>query len=307
MDFAQPIAPGGYVWWYVDALSDDGKHGLTFIAFIGSVFSPYYAFARKRGAGDPENHCALNVALYGPRGKRWAMTERGRAGLYRDVATLAIGPSDLSWDGTALTFRIDEVTVPLPSRIRGTVRLYPSNLTNYTAMLDAEGLHRWSPLAPSSRIEVELQQPALQWNGSAYLDSNCGDGPLEDTFASWNWSRAGLRNGAAVLYDVARCGGERQALALRFDHAGAVEEMTQPPPVELRKTFWRMPRTTRADAGAASIVKTLEDAPFYSRSILATCLQGEMAVAVHESLSLDRFTSLPVQLMLPFRMPRRRK
>ena len=31
---------GGYVWWYVDALSDDGLHGLTMIAFIGSVFSP---------------------------------------------------------------------------------------------------------------------------------------------------------------------------------------------------------------------------------------------------------------------------
>ena len=43
----------GYVWWYVDALSDDGRHGLTLIAFIGSVFSPYYALARRRGAGDP--------------------------------------------------------------------------------------------------------------------------------------------------------------------------------------------------------------------------------------------------------------
>ncbi len=35
---------GGYAWWYVDALSDDGRHGLTLIAFIGSVFSPYYAW-----------------------------------------------------------------------------------------------------------------------------------------------------------------------------------------------------------------------------------------------------------------------
>jgi hypothetical protein len=36
---------GGYIWWYVDALSDDGVHGLTMIAFIGSVFSPYYAWS----------------------------------------------------------------------------------------------------------------------------------------------------------------------------------------------------------------------------------------------------------------------
>ena len=71
----------GYAWWYVDALSDDGRHGLTLIAFIGSVFSPYYALARRRGRGDPQHHCALNVALYGAGGRGWAMTERGRGSL----------------------------------------------------------------------------------------------------------------------------------------------------------------------------------------------------------------------------------
>ena len=38
--FDAPVPPGGYAWWYVDALSDDGRHGLTVIAFVGSVFSP---------------------------------------------------------------------------------------------------------------------------------------------------------------------------------------------------------------------------------------------------------------------------
>ena len=40
--FDAPVPAGGYSWWYVDALSDDGRHGLTIIAFLGSVFSPYY-------------------------------------------------------------------------------------------------------------------------------------------------------------------------------------------------------------------------------------------------------------------------
>ena len=65
--FDRPVPPGGYVWWYVDALSDDGRHGLTLIAFIGSVFSPYYAWRAAR-RGDPLDHCALNVALYGAAG-----------------------------------------------------------------------------------------------------------------------------------------------------------------------------------------------------------------------------------------------
>ena len=75
------FAENGYAWWYVDALSDDGAHALTIIAFIGSVFSPYYAWARQRGRGDPENHVAVNVALYGTPGK-WGddRTRAWRAG-----------------------------------------------------------------------------------------------------------------------------------------------------------------------------------------------------------------------------------
>mgnify|MGYP000665064969 CR=1 FL=1 len=49
--FDAPVPPGGYSWWYVDALSDDGQHGITIIAFIGTVFSPWYAWARRGGGG----------------------------------------------------------------------------------------------------------------------------------------------------------------------------------------------------------------------------------------------------------------
>ncbi|HTW27289.1 MAG TPA: carotenoid 1,2-hydratase, partial [Acetobacteraceae bacterium] len=69
------MPPDGYAWWYVDAISDDRCHGLTVIAFIGSVFSPYYAWARRRGAADPHAYCAVNVLLHGP-ARRWTMTER---------------------------------------------------------------------------------------------------------------------------------------------------------------------------------------------------------------------------------------
>jgi carotenoid 1,2-hydratase len=46
--FNQVVPHGGYLWWYVDAISDDGIHGITIIAFVGSVFSPYYAWANQK-------------------------------------------------------------------------------------------------------------------------------------------------------------------------------------------------------------------------------------------------------------------
>ena len=77
----------GYAWWYLDALSEDGEHGLTIIVFLGSVFSPYYAIARRQGPADPMNHCCINVALYG-RPARFAMTDRPERAITRDTTSI---------------------------------------------------------------------------------------------------------------------------------------------------------------------------------------------------------------------------
>jgi carotenoid 1,2-hydratase len=315
--FDLPVAPGGYAWWYLDALSDDGKHGLTVIAFVGSVFSPYYAAARRRaktpvpGLANPLNHCALNVALYATSGGNgptaWTMTERAAQAVQRSARTLRIGPSALEWDGTSLAVHIDEVTVPWPSRLRGSVRLYPLATLEANHSLDATGRHIWSPIAPCARVDVQLAEPRLCWRGTAYLDSNRGERPLEQDFSHWEWSRAVLTDQrCAVLYDVTRSDGSPLSLALEFGAPGGTRPFAAPPHVALPATRWQLPRRTRSDNPVATRVEqTLEDGPFYARSLLQTRLLGEQAQAVHESLSLRRWAQPVVQLMLPFRMPRR--
>ncbi|NEU11069.1 carotenoid 1,2-hydratase [Methylobacterium sp. BTF04] len=284
-------------------MSADGTQGLTIIAFIGSVFSPYYAWDPAR---DPFDHCAVNVVLYGARANRFCMTERGRGSLSRDADHIAIGPSALDWDGTTLTIRLDEVTAPIPSRVRGTIRLRPEGITAETFTLDAAGGHRWWPMAPSSPVEVELQEPGLSWRGTAYFDTNHGDTSLEAAFGDWTWCRADLKRGSAILYDVNRQDGTAQNLSLRFAPDGTRLEIAPPRRAALPATrLWRMPRTTRSDDGQSSIVRTFEDTPFYARSLLASTLCGEAVRPVHESLSLTRFSNPLVRLMLPFRMPRR--
>jgi carotenoid 1,2-hydratase len=304
--FDCPVPSGGYVWWYIDALSDDGRHGLTLIAFVGSVFSPYYAWARRNGTPDPGNHCALNVALYGPRAARWSMTERGARQVSRAPTRLALGRSALTLSGSALDISIDEICAPLPRRLKGTVRLIPSALGHRSFPLDPAGRHLWTPVAPSARVELRLTEPSLNWSGSGYCDSNAGAEPVENAFREWTWSRASPPGSTVVLYDVAPRSSAPAGLALRFG-ADAVGHAIEPPPaVRLPTTGWRIARQTRVDAGhAARVVETFEDAPFYSRSLLQTHLLGSPAPAIHESLDLDRFRSTWVQCLLPFRMPRR--
>jgi len=286
-------------------LSEDKTQGLTLIAFVGSVFSPYYAWARRRGPADPCNHSAFNVALYGAKHARWSMTERGAAKLARSENTLQIGPSQMHWDGSSVNIQLDEICAPLPRRIRGSIRVTPTVLRGHRFLLGGSGRHSWCPFAPCARIEVTLSDPDLRWTGEAYLDGNFGEEPLEDAFESWNWSRASLPDRTVVLYDYQEREAPARSLALQFDHAGNVQEIVPPPLLPLRTTRWGVARQTRADQGSkVSIRQSLEDGPFYGRSLLDTNLLGSPVSAFHENISLDRFRSRWVQCLLPFRMPR---
>jgi carotenoid 1,2-hydratase len=287
-------------------VSDDGRHALVVIAFIGSVFSPYYAWARRRRAADPLDHSALNVALYSAGARRWALTERGHDAVTRSRSNLAIGRSVIFWDGDALAVEFDEIAVPIPRRLRGRLRLSPEALGQRAFALDREERHWWRPLAPYARVEVTLEKPALRWRGSGYLDWNAGAAPLETAFAGWQWSRAEHPRGTLIFYDVTPRNGEPLSLAMRFERGGGSEQLPSLPALPLPRTRWRLTRSTHGDVGhPARIVRGLEDTPFYARSVIGARIFSEKVAAIHESLSLDRFRTPWVRLLLPFRMPRR--
>ncbi len=242
------------------------------------------------------------MALYGRQGARWAMTERGRDQVQRDAATLQIGPSVLRWVGDRLHIEVNEVAAPWPSRIRGTVTVHAPRRFHHPVQLAPQ--HRWCPIAPAARVEVDLG--GRRWAGPGYLDSNQGDAPLEQAFQRWDWSRARLADGrSAVFYDVDRVGAPPLQLGLRFDPDGGVHTVEPPPAAALPRSLWRVARGARSDAGSSpQVLQTLTDAPFYARSLVDAHWLGERVTAVHESLSLKRFDSAWVQAMLPFRMPR---
>ncbi len=236
------------------------------------------------------------------------MTERGSARVQRSAEQLVIGPSQLKWTGGHLQIDLDEISVPVPQRVRGMVRVYPDALCTYSNALDDAGKHRWGPIAPCARIDVDLQKPGLKWQGNAYLDSNEGDEPVTVPFKAWDWSRARMADGStAVIYDVTQTSGAQTLLAERFKPDGSWESFQ--PAIQrehLPPTLWRIDRGIRADASSATqVLETLEDTPFYARSLLQTQLLGEKVSAVHETLEPQRLKSRAVQMMLPFRMPRR--
>ena len=267
------------------------------------MFSPYYAAARRRGPADPREHVALNVALYGGRDRRWTMTERAGRGLSTSASALRIGPSALEWHDGTLVVTLQEVGAPWPRRVCGQVRI-EGLLPGLAPMaIDAAGGHRWQPIAPHARVSVDLEAPALRWSGAGYVDSNWGDAPLETAFAAWQWCRTPRPDGGCLVrYDVRELDGRTRGLRLDIAPDGTLEHAAPGATRPLARSRWGIARD--AHDGAA-LRATLEDGPFYARSLLATPWRGQSLPTVHESLSLERFRARWVQALLPFRMPRR--
>lgn len=276
------------------------------IAFVGSVFSPYY---KRVGRLAPYDHCAINMALYGPKRHRWAMTEYAARHSYRQPSAFAIGKSLLSFEDGVLTIDIDERAAPIPLSVRGQLKVHMDGVNERSFPIDGTpGRHRWQPFAPAARVEVDFAAPDTSWQGHAYVDCNEGDEPLEDAFSFWDWSRTQLSDGrTAILYNTDMANGTSRETALLVDQHSDIEQVEPPQEVTLaRAPIWQMKRRTRADhAGGARIVKTLEDTPFYSRSMLESTLFGETRIGIHESISGPRLRSPATQFMLPFRMPRK--
>jgi carotenoid 1,2-hydratase len=296
--YSTELPANGYAWWYLDVWNPETNQGLVIILLLGSVFSPGYARARKRGPAEPLDFCAVNVALYG-RPKRWAMTEHPRAAVERSADGLRIGRTAWAWEGSTLVVKFDERTAPWPGRVVGEVRLEPAFMFDSGHFLDSAGLHRWWPVAPVARAEVRLSRPEVAFSGLAYHDQNTGTEALEGSFRDWDWSRAGDGQRTEVLYDVREIEGGERRLGRRFFADGRIEAMDPQEEMALPSGLWGIKRATRRDPGEEVVMRhSLEDTPFYTRAALE---RGGLH-GTHESLDLRRFDRAWVRFLLPFRM-----
>jgi len=237
------------------------------------------------------------------------MTDRGESALRTSPDVFQVGPSSMWWDKMRLHIDINEVSsLPLISRVRGRVTLTPKAVTDVELPLTADGAHVWRPFAPVSRIDVDLEAKGWQFSGHGYFDANFGTRPLEQDFSYWTWGRYPTSKGATCFYDATRRDGTSLDAAVTVDDTGHATMCDAPPSTSFNRTLWALRRETRADAGTKpKQIKAMLDAPFYSRSVVETSINGETVQGVHEALDLDRYASPLLKPMLAVRVPRRKK
>ncbi len=259
---------------------------------------------------------ALNIALYGPGGNVWCMTERGSASLRRDTHDLRIGSSGLSMRGDRLLIDFTEMALPWPGQrlwpkpISGRVELTPDIGGDLLFDLDPAGRHVWSPRMPRATATITCNAlPGGGWQGRAYHDMNYGDRPLEQDFIGWDWARGheGADGDTVILYDAILRQGMRRRLALRYDRQHGPQRLDMPERQALPRGFWGVRAGIACDPGTRPrLLDRLEDSPFYCRARVETALVGRRFEMMQETLDCRRLSHPLVRLMLPFRMPRRR-
>ncbi|MDX1932387.1 MAG: hypothetical protein SFU56_07265 [Capsulimonadales bacterium] len=229
-----PDAPGGYEWWYFDALSDDGKYALVVIFFLGAPMSPYYrAVVDSRGFGrtppSPNDWCAVFVSLHeipppsvvfttNPHGarKRRSAEERAYAyNLYRDGRFAADGSEIVIGDSRMCRTVNDGWRLSLTERclwfgrITADIEFAPTGDPIAGDPFGRDDDHTWVCVAPHCRVTASVRTAdgqTIDFPADGYHDHNFGTLPWaggED--AGWFWARGHLsgENGertTAIVY-----------------------------------------------------------------------------------------------------------
>jgi carotenoid 1,2-hydratase len=229
------------------------------------------------------------------------MTERGRRALERSGDAFRLGASTLRWSPDGLAIELDEVSTPHERPIRGLITLRPLRGGGPAVALDEAARHGWRPIAPDCHAAVTLSTPEQAWSGHGYLDTNWGARPISEDFDGWDWSRS-CGGEPRAFYDLQRRDGSISAFGAGYGPDGVFGVTEATPHAPQSASLWRLPR--RAPGQSGEIAGTLEDTPFYARSLIRSRIGEAETMLMHERLDCRRLASRWVQALLPFRMPR---
>lgn len=295
MELISPIAPeqylpktfldssGGFAWWYVDIVNEDGD-GVVLIYAFGLPFLPGYAHAaRQKKAQTPASRPSLNVAVY----------QRGVPVFY---SLQEFAPDDASWAAERQlsfgrsTFDLDAETgvcvahlhCPVPGSndaLTGTVTVRGSiPKVAYNSDFDS---HLWGPvLVPAlGNADLVIGNQSFVFEGDGYVDRNGSELPLHDLgFSSWTWGRVREGSTEKVYYILWPSeGGDPTAIGFEFTETETRRVVLEAEFTNPRTSFGGMPWLANFSLTqyeqpwlSGTCASVLDDGPFYVRGQFRT-------------------------------------
>jgi carotenoid 1,2-hydratase len=293
---AMPDSAGAYRWFYADVTA--GGFSAVCIFMVGSLFSPRYSVAARRG-GRPLDHCAVNFALYhhGVR-RRWVLSEYPLASMEQG-RVLRIGRSRLEYaeDGS-VRMEVDERCAPFGGTVRASLHLEPLAPSAEEVQLVPGLPHWWRALAPRARARLVVASEGVKAEGMGYHDTNHGGELLGARLPGWSWARTHGPEQTVVDYHLP------EGVAPLRVTAGALgtqcergEARVESQPTSLTGWGLRVPARLRAGNRVVGAPRLLESSPFYAR---VEAREGALD-ALGEVADFRRFHSPFIRWMAHFR------
>lgn len=308
--------PGGYEWWYFDAISEDGKYSFVIIFYEGNPFSTRYNARILEGEEPmPTAFPAISISVYEeqePIYYSFTEFEPADCDFSEHKPALSIGPHTMRGkvEDERLSYRINlDERLPNGDALKAELFFESSESKNlFRAEDEGASGHLWNLVQPRAavsgnlRVQAKHEQPVtIQFEGRGYHDHNTGKEPMRDEFTDWYWGRFHFDVGTLVYYVMNRQQAEQhRAWLIGSDNGQIIERFQEIDLVDKGLTLFglKTARKIGIRSGQAEVQiqqrTLLDNGPFYQRYLSDAYLQipdqevVESAKGITEYIHPDR-------------------
>lgn len=221
------LSPGGYQWWYFDAIDVTRGYKVVLIFYASNPFSTKYIqqLSKTKGEINPNNYPALSISIYKDKETIfYSFTEfRQRDFLFvNEPYLLSIGNSNIRKkvsDGE-LVYHVtlseklpsgDSIDADLvfksPEKVPQLQDELASENRAENVQLGETSAHMWNLIQPLAKVSGQLdvtdstqRTESISFEGSGYHDQNTGMEPMKDSFNDWYWGRFHFEDYTLIYY-----------------------------------------------------------------------------------------------------------
>lgn len=279
--------PGGYEWWYFDAISLNKNWSLAIIFYEGNPFSPEYI---QHSSNLPGDHPAVSVSLY-HKGKceyySFMEYKSGKFHWDEEEMTASVGTNFFrrSEAGGLLEYEL-LLNQSLASGHAIDIRLkYLSEILSEDLVEEKdEERHYWNLLQPKAKVTGSVKvngrtgKRSIGFSGTGYHDHNTGHEPMKESFNEWYWGRFHFDDKTLIYYLMMQQEKEqKRAWLINHKERKVVEVLEDYSLQDHQKTLFGINSARKLILSGSEFEATiqqtvlLDNGPFYQR-FLSDCI-----------------------------------